>query len=128
MDDTISRQAALDALNRIEISRNASWYEFYQKALTVVGTLPSALPSATDTNVPVKQPGWIPCKDRLPSFDFTDVLVCMHDVRHGCKDEYYIASAYVVRGHWEMTLNVDTSDLEIVAWMELPKPWKGGEK
>lgn len=43
-DDTINRQAALDALNRIEISRNASWYEFYQKALTAVGELPPAQP------------------------------------------------------------------------------------
>lgn len=67
---------------------------------------------------------WIPCKERLPSFDFTDVLVCMHDVRHGCEDEYYIASAYVVRGHWKMTLNVDTSDLEIVAWCPLPEPYR----
>lgn len=49
--DLISRQAALDALNRIEISRNASWYEFYQKALTAVGILPSA------------QPGIIACGD-----------------------------------------------------------------
>lgn len=42
--DLISRQTALEALNRIEISRNASWYEFYQKALTAVGILPSAQP------------------------------------------------------------------------------------
>lgn len=48
--DTISRAAVGDALNRIEISRNASWYEFYQKALTAVGTLPSAQPDVSDTN------------------------------------------------------------------------------
>ena len=41
MDDAISRTAALDTLNGIEISRNASWYEFYQKAITALGTLPS---------------------------------------------------------------------------------------
>ena len=47
MDDTISRVGALDALNGIEISRNASWYEFYQKAITAVGTLPPAQPEIT---------------------------------------------------------------------------------
>lgn len=42
--DCISRAAVWDALNGIEISRNASWYEFYQKAIIVVGELPSAQP------------------------------------------------------------------------------------
>lgn len=41
MNDSINKQTAIDALNGIEISRNASWYEFYQKAITALGTLPS---------------------------------------------------------------------------------------
>ena len=44
MNDTISRQAVLDALNNIEIPRNASWYQYYQQALTAVDKLPSAQP------------------------------------------------------------------------------------
>lgn len=44
MDDTISRQAVLDALNNIEIPRNASWYQYYQQALTAVDKLPPAQP------------------------------------------------------------------------------------
>ena len=56
MSDLIDRQAAIDALNRIEISRNASWYEFYQKALTAVGNLPSAQQ-------------WIPCDKGEPDED-----------------------------------------------------------
>ena len=119
--DCISRQAAIDAMMKLQTedieAYGASIPEGFDgdRAVTALKALPSAQ-------------RWIPCSERLPSFDFTDVLVCMHDVRHGCEDEYYIASAYVVRGHWEMTLNVDTSDLEIVAWMPLPKPWKGGEE
>ena len=42
--DTISRQAVLDALNNIEIPRNASWYQYYQQALTAVDKLPPAQP------------------------------------------------------------------------------------
>ena len=42
--DTISRQAVLDALNNIEIPKNASWYQYYQQALTAVGKLPPAQP------------------------------------------------------------------------------------
>ena len=52
--DLISRAEALDTLNGIKITRNANWYEFYQKALTEVGKLPSAQPVAKDINVPVK--------------------------------------------------------------------------
>lgn len=44
MEDLISRQAVLDALNNIEIPRNASWYQYYQHALTAVDKLPSAEP------------------------------------------------------------------------------------
>jgi hypothetical protein len=42
--DAISRQAVLDALNNIEIPRNASWYQYYQQALTAVDKLPPAQP------------------------------------------------------------------------------------
>lgn len=45
--DTISRQAAFDALNGIKIAKVANWYEFYQKALTAVGNLPSAQETIT---------------------------------------------------------------------------------
>ena len=129
MDDLISRAAVVDTIEGVD------WYHQNQHGEMVHGANPDehqAWYKAEDIykaieSVPSAQQ-WIPCSERLPSFDFTDVLVCMHDVQHGCEDKYYIASAYVVRGHWEMTLNVDTSDLEIVAWMPLPKPWKGGEE
>ena len=56
MDDTISRKAVLDALNNIEIPRNASWYQYYQQALTAVDKLPPAPTTevATDNNVATK--------------------------------------------------------------------------
>ena len=56
MNDTISRAAALDTLNGIEISRNASWYEFYQKAITALGTLPPTCRLLEDGTIIVKVP------------------------------------------------------------------------
>lgn len=52
----VSRQAVLDALNNIEIPRNASWYQYYQQALTAVDKLPPAPTTevATDINVATK--------------------------------------------------------------------------
>ena len=54
--DMISRQAVMDALNNIEIPRNASWYQYYQQALTAVDKLPPAPTTevATDINVAIK--------------------------------------------------------------------------
>ena len=42
--DLISRQAAIDALDNIKIPCNASWYPYYQQALTAISKLPSAKP------------------------------------------------------------------------------------
>ena len=42
--DTISRQAASDALNTIRVSKNETWYSCYQKVLDVFSKLPSAEP------------------------------------------------------------------------------------
>ena len=44
MNDTISRQAVMDAINRIECTKYTTWYEFYQKVITAVGKLPPAEP------------------------------------------------------------------------------------
>ena len=54
--DLIRRQAVLDALNNIEIPRNASWYQYYQHALTAVDKLPSAEPKRIRGK-------WIYCED-----------------------------------------------------------------
>ena len=65
--DLISRQAVLDALNNIEIPRNASWYQYYQQALTAVDKLPPAQPERI-----------IHCKD------------CKHHWKHKCMDSMSI--------------------------------------
>ena len=47
--DAIDRQAVFDALDNIKIPRNASWYPYYQQALTAVSKLPSAQPNLQPT-------------------------------------------------------------------------------
>ena len=116
-NDLISRQAAIDALNRIEISRNASWYEFYQKALTAVGNLPSAQQ-------------WIPCSERLPDNN-RQVLVYARSVHFALAkyDEMREADGtykmqWVTFDAWKPFYKIK----EVIAWMPLPSPWKGGEE
>lgn len=62
MSNLIDRQAAFDALNGIKIAKGANWYEFYQKALTAVGKLPSEQPPK---EIPkrVLWTGWKGCRD-----------------------------------------------------------------
>lgn len=67
---------------------------------------------------------WIPCSERMPECDYTDVLICVHDKRKGCEKDYYIISAYTSGRHWEPTLAVDMTDFDVVAWMPLPEPYK----
>ena len=138
MDDLISRQAALDALNRIEISRNASWYEFYQKALTVVGTLPSAQP--TDAEIQRMQDieqamlgkayecgkqdaiQWIPCSERLQE-DEEEVIVSVRDDSGDNTLDYSSCGWYACAGDFWVVDN--EPNYHVVAWMPLPEPWKG---
>lgn len=53
MDDLISRQAVMDAINGIECTRQTTWYEFYQKVMTAVEKLPPAEPKRETATVSV---------------------------------------------------------------------------
>ena len=44
MSDLISRQAVIHGLDNIEIKRNGTWYELYQKAINMINELPSVEP------------------------------------------------------------------------------------
>ena len=72
-----------------------------------------------------EQKRWIPCSERLPENDFTDVLICVHDKRKGCENDFYVIQAYTAEKHWFPTLHVDMMDFYVVAWMPLPEPYKG---
>ena len=78
--DLIRRQAVLDALNNIEIPRNASWYQYYQHALTAVDKLPSAEP---------KRGKWIyHIDDLFPAESTMECNQCHAEQPLTCDDEF----------------------------------------
>lgn len=106
MDDLISRQDAIRAVT----TRDGCG-----RCEKVIKSIPSAQQ-------------WIPCSERLPECDYTDVLICVHDKRKGCENDFYVIQAYTVGKHWEPTLAVDMTDFDVVAWMQIPEPYKGESK
>ena len=115
MSDYIDRQEAIDAIHEWGLIDGLS----EGQAIEIL---------SDEEKVPSVQPQmWIPVTEALPEYDFTDVLICLHDVRHGCEDDYYIIQAYTVRGHWKPTLDINIDDLDVVAWMPLPPVYEGGQ-
>ena len=109
MDDMISRQAAIDALDKVaemfpyRIPGKTKTYRQYNEAwsdaIDAAENALEALPSA--------QPGWIPCKERLPEKDgeyLTTTEDGLYDVEHYGDGEWYYD--------------------DVVAWMPFPE-WKG---
>lgn len=73
---------------------------------------------------------WIPCEVRLPEED-KDVLVTVYfkGNRHN-KPRYYIDIASCIGGSWSSfsdEFKVMKNRHEVVAWCELPEPYKGGD-
>jgi len=149
-DDTISRQAAIDALDEIE-SEVADGYGYqYPKWRKYFCELPSAQPEPLTLRVdseltkeeydklmqdikdaPVvllpsaqPEPQWIPCSERLPE-GITQVIIqtngeAIHEAIYMGKDDY---------GHyvWKRPDNEIYWDEEVVAWMPLPTPYQPKE-
>lgn len=90
--------------------------------------------------------GWIPCYERLPE-DIKPVIVTWKNTDPASYYQYivgkhYIGTAHYYRGKWYWYSSVtedllaeygkcDTEEfdeaIEAVAWMPLPKPYKGGD-
>ena len=103
MDDLISRQAAIDAVEKNACNT--------QRIMDAVNNLPPAQP----------EPQWIPCSERMPE---TGVEVLTYDEALN-----YIEIQTVSDGRWENQRG-DWQDLDdIAAWMPLPVPYqRGGEE
>ena len=130
MSDLISRQAAIDA----------TWFEpSYTDPLNVLTEVRDrlkALPSAQP------EQRWIPCSERLPEerdwylgiFKEPDTgwinpipFIC--DYLLGTKTKATTKEGWILKGHTDREEYIDYYfNLECVAWMPLPEPYKGGEK
>ena len=119
MDDLISRQAAIDAVNAIcqehrykipgkretYSQYNEAWQDALDRAESAIGNLPSAQQ-------------WIPVSSMKSPEENKPVLV----THFGGLGKFVSVDWVNPNTHrWNNTLNV-------TAWMEIPKPWEGEDE
>lgn len=99
-DDTISRQAALDAIGNVPDHDDGMVFEALSHAQRDVALLPSAQPEQR----------WIPCSERLPT-----------------KPGRYLVTQKRPYGMYVTTAYFDLNEFfdEAVAWMSPPEPYRG---
>ena len=128
MKDLIERQAAIDALIK--------WYGCEPSDIGAFENIIEKLPSAQP------EQRWIPCSERLPEerdwylgiFKEPDTgwinpipFIC--DYLLGTKTKATTKEGWILKGHTDREEYIDYYfNLECVAWMPLPEPYKGGEQ
>ena len=144
MDDLISRQDAIDALDgKIKLSKSEVPYfnKYLRDVIERIKELPSvAIPSAEPKIVPIAEikfdddmlheivekavknieiePNWIPVSERLPEDD-GEYLATIYDT-----DENY---KYMDIAEWEDGIWQYKDYIKVLAWMPLPKPFEPQE-
>lgn len=141
-DDLISRQMAIEALDelfkKVVHPSNMSAYAYdsayaqeeidaYVTAIDTVKTLPAVQP----------EPHWIPCSERLPEED-TEVLIS-YRYKEGEGDTDHVNIDITSYGttcfggreihtlkEWRQPFDYFHANYEVIAWMPLPEPYKGG--
>ena len=109
MSDLISRQAAIDAIERNSCNT--------QRAIDAVNALPSAQPEQR----------WIPCSERLPE-EYGNYLISISI--DGGEPDIGTINPNDPRGWSLCDANgfywVASKGLEVIAWMPLPEPYREG--
>ena len=117
MDGLISRQAAIDAADKI-IERDTSGSNAVVNAMIAWSEYIKTLPSAQ------LEPQWIPCIKRLPEEPF-GCLVTVWDTNPITMDEFENILPYFVGWDGEQWNDADGEQcpFEVIAWMPLPEPY-----
>ena len=115
-EDTISRQAVLDALQKHFNPTGAELSPDLASVLAGVGVVINTMPSSPS------RPSWIPCSERLPEKD-GDYLTTLTD-----KDGNYVDVTEwqnIIGGRWIAPFDeCDYCEIgNVVAWMPLPEPY-----
>ena len=144
MSDYINRQAAIDALHkkRIETMEKGQDVNHIWECLDVVAQVPSAQPDIARSIATIienekdmrvilaSKPSaqqWIPCSERLPEEEKDTYWVCT-DTGYQCQcrwtnDVYGLGASE----RWEWKIFDIPQYQKVIAWMPLPKPYKGEE-
>lgn len=144
--DTIIRQAAID----IVMFECGKWTGLAKEISKQIKQLPAAQPEITleqieeycrprclsiitndmlyhlEQRQPKRTGEWIPCSPKLPKED-EYVLICFED---DPKEKWYcgIAVGWLEDGFWQCWDDRANTRKDVVAWMPLPEPFKGGEE
>lgn len=102
MSDLIKRENAIEVVCELVPIRD--------DAVEIADAL-RALPSAD------RLQEWIPCSERLPEDD-REVLVQL---------AWRIEIGWHLNGIWKSEYVNEYDDEDVLAWMPLPKPWKGAD-
>lgn len=81
------------------------------------------------------KPGWIPVTERLPEEKDAGILKKLGVEKRSeyvlatveVKGERMTVTACTHDGKWDWKLKYAFPDFKVVAWMQLPEPYKGGE-
>ena len=115
MSDLIDRQAAIDVIDAVfPVDPMKSEYaQGIACGAALAKTYVEQLPSAQQ---------WIPCSERLPE-EFKRVLCCTD------KEEMFLACVYIFDNGYTFDNEERMMwDGDVVAWMPLPEPYKGGDE
>ena len=132
-DNTISRQAAIEAVRAYLSDCCVEDGDYHASGIEYeLNNLPTAQPEQR----------WIPCSERLPEerdwylgiFKEPDTgwinpipFIC--DYLLGTKTKATTKEGWILKGHTDREEYIDYYfNLECVAWMPLPEPYKGGEQ
>ena len=114
--DAISRAWLLNELEEMNV---ANFYELNEHSNEMYGQMKRMIKAAPSVTVESKQGEWIPCEERLPEengyyLTFMDCGSC--EVLH-----WY--------NGWNCYPCASENEIEddVLAWMPLPKPWKGAD-
>ena len=109
MDDTISRQAAIDAFfMELCFNKKREYAISYKGIEKIINGLPSAEPER-----------WIPCRERMPDKEGLYLITCIDDSGALFVDASLYDPPTDRRGAiWDFP--------NVVAWMERPGPYKEG--